>query len=238
MRALIVDDEPLVRNELAYVLARAEPDWELREAESGLEALTMMRKASYDVVFLDVRMPGLGGVELASALEGLSPQPPVVFVTAHQHYALDAFGVGAFDYLLKPVSEERMALTLRRLRARQRKPVPAGAAESRLAVDEDGATVFVRVADVRYIEARDHSVSVALFDRRYRLRGTLSECEQRLRPHGFLRVHRAYLVNPQHVLAVKPLQSGLYLLDLEDRMRSHIPVSRHYANIVRTVLQA
>lgn len=108
--------------------------------------------------------------------------------------------------------------------------------QDRLAVEADRTTVFVPIGDIRYVEARGHVVSVAVLDRRFRFRGTLEECESRLRPHGFLRAHRAYLVNAQHVLAVTPLQAGLYLLHVDDRVRSRIPVSRNYAPQVRNAL--
>jgi len=106
----------------------------------------------------------------------------------------------------------------------------------RLPVEAGRTTVFVPVTDICFVEARGHVVSVAINDRRFRFRGTLEECATRLRSHGFLRAHRAYLVNAQHVLAVTPLQSGLYVLHVDDGARSQIPVSRHYARVVRRSL--
>lgn len=109
-------------------------------------------------------------------------------------------------------------------------------APNRLAVEVDRETVFIPIGDIRYIEARGHTVSVAVLDRHFRFRGTLEECENRLRPHGFLRAHRAYLVNARHVVAVTPQHAGLYLLHVDDRTRSRIPVSRNHAPEVRSAL--
>ncbi|MGH7660412.1 MAG: LytR/AlgR family response regulator transcription factor [Vulcanimicrobiaceae bacterium] len=114
--------------------------------------------------------------------------------------------------------------------------LPAAALQERLPVEADRTTVFIPAGEIRYVEARGHVVSVAVLDRCFRFRGTLEECENRLRAHGFLRAHRAYLVNAQHVLAVTPIHSGLYLLHVDDRARSRIPVSRSYAPEIRRSL--
>lgn len=108
--------------------------------------------------------------------------------------------------------------------------------QERLPVEADRTTVFVPIGDIRFIEARGHMVSVAVLDRTFRFRGTLEECESRLRSHGFMRAHRAYLVNAQRIVAVTPLHSGLYVLHVDDRTRSQIPVSRHYAPKIRRSL--
>lgn len=234
MKALVVDDEPLVRNELVYMLARVARDCAVQEAESAVHALALLQQSSYDVVFLDVRMPGLSGLDAAAVIEKLPRRPHVVFVTAHEDYALRAFELAAFDYLLKPVTEERLAATVGRLRgtvgAKRR---PDAVVSGRLPVDGGGRTFLVPVADIRYVQARGHTVTVVLFEQTFRFRGTLAECAQRLGSHGFIRVHRAYLVNPRHVVEANPMLAGAYLLRVDDRSHSEVPVSRNFANAVR-----
>jgi len=112
----------------------------------------------------------------------------------------------------------------------------ADAPQDRIALEDDRTTVFARVSQIRYVEARGHLVDVALYERRLRYRGTLAQCQSRLQPYGFIRVHRSYLANPRHVIAAKPLQSGLYVLFVDDRSFSQVPVSRQHANRVRRAL--
>lgn len=238
MKALVVDDEPLVRSELVYILQRVADDCTVREAESALDALAQLQRTPYDVVFLDIKMPGLDGLEAAALIDRLPRRPHIVFVTAHEAHALEAFAVAASDYLLKPVTEERLAATLHRLRVglgrrRGAEPVHSG----RLPVDAGGRTMLVAIDDVRFVQARGHLVSVSLHDQSLRFRGTLGDCAARLEPHGFLRVHRAYLVNPKHVLEINPFDAGTYALRVDDREGSEIPVSRNYAAEVRKALQ-
>jgi two-component system response regulator LytT len=238
VKALVVDDEPLVRNELAYMLARVARDCAVKEADSAVQALALLQQSAYDVVFLDVRMPGMTGLDAAAVIEHLPKRPHVVFVTAHEDHALRAFELAAFDYLLKPVTEERLALTLGRMRSRTAANQRGEASASgRLPVDSGGRTFLVPVADIRFVQARGHVVTVALFDQAFRFRGTLGECMRRLEPNGFLRVHRAYLVNPRHVVEANPILAGAYALRVDDRARSEVPVSRNFAASVRAAFQ-
>ena len=234
MRALVVDDEPVVRKDLVYTLGRVAPDWRVEEAESAVEALALLQSAQYDVVFLDIRMPGLDGINAAAVINRLPKRTNVVFVTAYPDYALSAFDVAASDYLLKPVSEERLSDTIRRLNSQPEQKKPEQAEHARLPVVDEGRTLLLHIEDVRFVEARDHLVSVKLFDQSYRFRGSLGECAARLDRHGFLRVHRAYIVNPRHVVEVNGFLGGTYVIRVDDRTRSEVPVSRNFAPVVRT----
>ena len=234
MRALVVDDEPLVRNEFVYMLARVVRDCAVREAGTALQALSLLQHAPFDVVFLDIRMPGLSGLEALSVINRIPNHPRVVFVTAHEDHALRAFELEEFDYLLKPVTEQRLAATCERLRIETGAKSHVPATQGRLPVDGLGRTLFVPVSDIRYVVARGHAISVALYDKVFRFRGTLADCVQRLEPYDFLRVHRAYLVNPHHVVDVSPLAAGAYALHVDDHARSEVPVSRNFAPAVRT----
>jgi DNA-binding LytR/AlgR family response regulator len=236
MKALVVDDEPVVRKELVYTLGRVAPHCKVEEAESAAEALALLQSSAFDVVFLDIRMPGVDGLDTAAILKRLPKRPGIVFVTAYPDYALSAFDVAASDYLLKPVTEERLADTLRRLGSGPgaKKPEPEHA---RLPVVDEGRTLLLRIEDIRFVEARDHVVTVRLFDQSYRFRGPLSECAERLERHDFLRVHRAYIVNPRHVVEVNNFLGGTYVIRVDDRTRSEVPVSRNFAQAVRQAFE-
>ena len=237
MKALVVDDEPLVRNEFVYMLARVASDCAVREAGTALQALSLLQHAPFDVVFLDIRMPGLSGLEALSLINRIPNHPRVVFVTAHEDHALRAFELAAFDYLLKPVTEQRLAATFERLRTAAAAKTHAPPLQGRLPVEGRGRTLLVPVSDIRYVAARGHVVSVALYDQTFRFRGTLADCEQRLESYDFMRVHRAYLVNPHHVVDVSTLIAGAYALHVDDRVRSEIPVSRNFAPAVRAAFE-
>jgi DNA-binding LytR/AlgR family response regulator len=114
MRALVVDDEPLVRSELVYTLGKVADDIEVTEAADAVEALRELAGAAYDVVFLDINLPRLSGLEATKVINALPSPPQVVFVTAHDTHALDAFDLAAFDYVVKPVSQARLAQTVER----------------------------------------------------------------------------------------------------------------------------
>ena len=239
MRALVVDDEPLVRSELVYALERIVPDCKVSEAETGLEALAMLQASAYEVVFLDIHLQGVSGLEAVSVIKRLPKPPQVVFVSAHQAHAVDAFALAAFDYLLKPVTEERLQLTMKRMLARSRSPSTTApfVLNGRLAVEDGDRTRLVSVAEVRYVEARGHVVMVSLYDEAFRFRGTLGECAERLEKYGFLRTHRAYLVNPQHVIELSPFLAGTYTLRVDNRARSEVPVSRSFVPSIRCAFE-
>lgn len=236
MRALIVDDEPLVRSELVYALERVADDIETSEATTAIDALARLQNESFDIVFLDIRMPSLSGLDAMAVIAKLRKKPEVVFVTAHDDHAVDAFELDATDYLLKPVSVERLRKTLERVRSR-RADGSGGATvvqAARFPVERQGRTMLVRPSDIRFVRAQGHDVTVHTFDGEFRFRGTLGECASRLEPRGFLRVHRAYLVNPEHVIEVRPFFAGAYVLLTDDKAHTEVPVSRAYAKAARS----
>lgn len=231
LRALIVDDEPHVRSELAYALQLSGEDVQAEECATALEALAKLQNETFDVLFLDIRMPGLSGLDAMRVIENLPRRPQVAFVTAHDDHAIAAFEHEAVDYLLKPVTVPRLQKTLARVRARKTE-APAPIAPVRIPVDLEGRTMLIPPAEIRYVAAAGHEVTVQTFERAFRYKGTLAECAERLR--GLLRVHRAYLVNPQHVVEVRPFFAGTYMLVTDDKQRSEVPVSRAFAKTVRS----
>ena len=156
MRVLVVDDEALVRSELVYALGKVAGELEVTEAPDAVEALRELAGAQYDVVFLDISLPGLSGLEATKIINALPSPPHVVFVTAHDGHAVDAFELAAFDYVVKPVSEARLARTLERLRAAREssaQPAPAVANTGRVALEDGERTRLVKTAEIRYVQA-------------------------------------------------------------------------------------
>lgn len=199
LRVLAVDDEPPALDELAFLLGRDDRVGEVQTCGSAAEALRLLQGEAYDVVLLDIAMPGLSGLDLAQVLRQFRQPPAVVFVTAHAHHAVEAFDLRAVDYLLKPVHEER----LREAIGRVRDEAGSGDPDEQLPVELGGVTRFVRRSDVRYASAQGDYVRLHTPTGNPLVRMPLSALEQRWADAGFVRVHRSILVSLAHVEEVR-----------------------------------
>jgi DNA-binding LytR/AlgR family response regulator len=245
VRVLIVDDEAPARSELRYQLGTHPDVRVIGEAANGAEALELVRALSYDVLFLDIAMPEVSGLEFARALHGGRLGPPfIVFVTAHDEHALRAFGLSAVDYLLKPVSPERLAACLDRLRVLtgtalpERRGEPPAPRLPRFLTGRAGEKAIpVAVQQVALLVATDDQVEMVVADgRRLRLSGTLATWTAELGREGFLRCHRSYLVNPRHILEVAPAFGGGQELRVRG-VEAPVPVSRKRLALVKERLR-
>lgn len=230
LRALVVDDEEASRRDLFSLLVRE--GVEVEEAASAEEALERLRSDPFDAVFLDIRMPGLTGLEAVRVLQDLPDPPLVVFVTAYPDHALDAFEEEALDYLVKPVAPARLRRTLERLERWRRESIPL---LEKIPVPLGDRTLLLDTREIRYVSASGDTTSLATYDASYTTRYTLRELRRRLGPR-FLQVHRSYLVNLDHIVEVVPFFKGTFLLRLNDRGRTRIPVSRREAARLRLLL--
>lgn len=242
LSVMVVDDEAPARDELAFLLQQQELVGRVAQAASATECLALLGRGEIDAVFLDVRMPHLDGLALARLIGQMARPPQVVFVTAYEDHAVEAFGLAVTDYLMKPVRPERLGVTVQRLaRSRSSGAVaaqPAAAAlPDRIAVSARGQIRLLPAADVRVAIADGEGVTVRTADGRYHVRQTLHELEERLEPHGFLRVHRAYLVNLNHVSSIDSFFNGTYLLKLAGLPDLTVPVSRRHAADLRAAIR-
>jgi DNA-binding LytR/AlgR family response regulator len=201
MRVLAVDDEAPARAELAYLLGRDPRVSEVLTAGDGAEALRMLETTTVDALFVDIRMPGLDGLDLARVLRRFSSPPAVVFVSAYDNHALEAFDLRAVDYLMKPVREERLAEAVGRVlesrgRALAPEPVPTAAEDDdeTIAVELGGVTRFVRRSEVVYVEAHGDYARLVTADGRHLVRVSLALLEEQWADAGFVRIHRRWLV--------------------------------------------
>jgi two-component system LytT family response regulator len=241
IRALIVDDEPPAR-ELIATLLRDEPDVEVvGECANGRKAVTAIERLSPDLVFLDVRMPGLDGFGVLAELP-VEQWPMIVFVTAYDEHAVRAFKVHALDYLLKPFEYERLREAVRRARAKMNQR--NGASEQsrllslleslqngaqswdRVVVREAGRVTFLKPDEIDWIEAEGNYVSLHVGTKSHLLRETMNAVEARLEVRNFLRVSRSALVNLERIKEWQPLFHGDSVLVLKDGTR--LTVSRVY----------
>ncbi|CAM3003399.1 LytTR family DNA-binding domain-containing protein [Paenibacillus sediminis] len=239
LRIMIAEDERLAREELIYLLSK-EPDVVLLpSAASGIEALDLAEKHRPDAIFLDIEMPEMNGIQAAHRLHQMEPKPSIVFTTAYDQYALEAFQVEAVDYLLKPYDEERFRRTLERIRARKAESGSTlGAAKqmeppqvlpfkkNKLLVEEGGRIIVLEAEHFLYAVKEDKVTLIHLTDgRSYATKQTLQELEEKLGT-AFFRTHRSYLVNLDYIQEIEPWFNGAYNAILSDMSRTKIPVSR------------
>lgn len=243
LRLLIVDDEPLAR-ERVRALLRAEPDVEIvGECGNGPDAVAAIQRDRPDVVFLDVQMPGCDGIAVVNQIPP-EDRPVVIFVTAHDKFAIDAFGVHATDYLLKPFDAERFQTALQRatdaVRARKAGDLnarlenlladaaPAAKKPSRLAFKSEGRVVFLKPEDIIWVEAADNYVVLHLVEGqgpRLMLRETMASIEKRLGSEDFARINRSAVVRVDQVKELQPTFHGDYTVVLHNGTR--LPLSRN-----------
>lgn len=223
MRAMIVDDEAPARSELRFLLEETGRVESITEASSAREAVEKLMEAKAEVIFLDISMPKTSGMQLAEALHKLKNPPAIVFVTAYSEYALDAFGVDAVDYLMKPVESDRLELALDKVEPAA--PQSHSSVE-RIPVVKSGRKVLVPIDQIRYIEAKDDYSCIYTDNDRFLSTISLAKLEEKLAPHGFFRVHRGYIVNLEFVEDVEVISSGILQLGINGIEGKKISVSR------------
>jgi two-component system LytT family response regulator len=263
LRALIVDDEPLARARLCELLG-VEADVEvIGECGNGDDAVIAIARDRPDLVLLDIQMPELDGFGVVRAV-GVERMPAVVFVTAHDEHAVAAFEIHAVDYVLKPVDPDRFAEAVRRAQRRIAAsaggaghgddrdlrerlaalvaevsaavaPPSLTASSGRLAIKGEGRVVFVRIADVDWVEAMDNYVRLHIGRDVHMMRETLSNLETRLPGTTFLRIHRSAIVNIERIREVQPWFAGDYVVILTDGTK--LTTGRRYRTAVQALLE-
>ena len=230
LRVLVIDDERPALDELAFLLERDPRVHGVLTSDSATDALRVLQDLSVDAVFLDISMPGLSGLELAQVLARFKTPPPVVFVTAHEQHAVEAFELNAVDYVLKPVREERLAEAVRRVVEGTH---PARAAEDdQVAVELGGVTRFISRADITYVEAQGDYARLHTADGSHLLRTPLATLEQEWQAAGFVRIHRSLLVSLPHVDEVRT-EAGRCTVVVAG---TELAVSRRHTRALRDLL--
>ena len=236
---LIVEDEPLARRRLRELIRDVRWLQCLGEASSGRAAIAAIDELQPDLVFLDVQLPGVSGIEVLSRVRH---KPAVIFTTAHDQFAVTAFEIGAIDYLLKPFGRERFGRAIERARPMLERQVGAQTTERarevlkegripRLFVREAGRIVPIRVASIEWLEACDDYVIVHTQGRSLRMNVPLSDLERRLDPVVFVRVHRSHVVNLDHVVSWMPYDGSRFQITL--RSGTTIMASRQRSRLLR-----
>ncbi len=230
LQVLVVDDERPTLDEIAWLLDRDPRIGQVLTCDSATEALRLLQETEVDAIFLDVQMPGLTGLELAQVLTRFKVTPSIVFVTAHDQHAVEAFDLRAVDYVLKPVRADRLAEAVRRVVDGGGRP--AISADEQIAVERGGVTRFVNRSDIRYVEAQGDYARLHTSDGSHLLRAPLTQLEEQWRPAGFVRIHRSLLVSLAHISEVR-MESGRCTVRVGD---TDLQVSRRHTPQLRELL--
>lgn len=245
LRVLIADDDAGMRSVMRKIIAKVEGFALVAEAGDGRTAIELVEKLKPNVVFLDVEMPEMSGVECARAIQDMNPAIIIIFATAHDTYMGDAFEVYAFDYLVKPFKVERVIQTLERARDRlgQRgeKPAdtpvrrgPACAVEGRLMLRHREGVTFIDLRDILLVQREDRSTVLYTADgERYVTGDSLAEMEERLNSDTFFRCHKSYIINLNHIKDITPYGRWTYVVRLEGTKHDALITHEKYEELER-----
>jgi DNA-binding LytR/AlgR family response regulator len=235
LTVLAVDDEPPALDELAYLLDADPRVFAVHTAGDATEALRVLRDTDVDAVFLDIRMPGLDGMELARVLRRFARPPAIVFVTAYDDGAVDAFDLGVTDYVRKPVRAERLAESLRRVATLRAVPVataPRAVDELTIPVELAGTTRMLPRSAVRWVEAQGDYARLHTADASHLVRVSLATLAEQWADAGFVRIHRSFLVQIRLIAELRLTHSG-YVVAVDG---SQLPVSRRHTRELKDKL--
>ncbi|WP_042461884.1 LytR/AlgR family response regulator transcription factor [Neobacillus dielmonensis] len=242
LKAYIVDDEPLARDELKYLLSRTGQVDILGESDCIEDAVAAVKVLKPDLVFLDIELAEENGLTLARQLETLEPAPAIVFATAYDEYALQAFELNAVDYILKPFDEERIQKTLEKIKSMQKlasKQTPLQASvppnrNGKMPVMVDERIILLTIAEIVYLETSEGKCNIVTMDQTYKVTDALVVLEKKLPSPKFFRVHRSYIVNLDYINEIEPWFNSTYNLLMKDG--SKVPVSRTYVKELKQLL--
>ena len=253
IRVMVVDDEKPARDELCWLLKKNQDIKVIAEAENGMKALSILEKEEVDLILLDIQMPGLTGLETAREILSHPPFPQIIFVTAYDQFAIEAFDVNALDYLLKPIEESRLERGLNRARNRlmkqdelaelgqkimsliitEKKESPGDI--KKLTVYRDGRHIPISFDSIVMLTAQDkHSLIYTVYGS-YSYRKSLSQVEELVADDALFKCHRSYTINLNYVEAVEPWFNNAYLLKLK-YVEERIPVSRSRTAELKQIL--
>lgn len=251
IRAIVVDDETPAREELIYILKSFKDIEVIGQGGHGQEALLLNKELNPDLIFLDIDMPGLSGIEVAEELLKDSHRPFIVFVTAYEKYAIDAFEVNAIDYILKPISESRLEKGLKRICKsidtkeddylekienllsslnKNQEKLP-----TRISLNHNGTLIPIDVEDIIYASIEDKTTVVYTSKGKFKINSTLNELKDRLNSPKFFRSHRSFLVNLDSIEAIEPWFNCTYNLKLRGT-KEMILVSRSQSKEFREIM--
>ena len=250
MRLLIVDDEPLARHELRYLLEGFEQVGQVLEADDEVSTLAIVQDEAIDGVFLDIHLTAESGLDVAKKINQLDQPPMIIFATAYDEYALKAFERNARDYIMKPFDQARVKQAVMKLHKAleqqtvsdsasepatlQQKPTELPLESAAIPIYSDDRFQLVKPRDIMAIEVQQGSIILYLMNKVLTTQGTLKEWEEKLSNDPFLRVHRSYMIHIDHIKEIQPWFNNTYQVIMSDELK--IPVSRTYLKTFKQVI--
>ena len=242
LRVYIVDDEPLARDELKYLLLRCKVAEIVGESDCVDNALADIHILKPDLVFLDIELADENGLNIAKKLGEYNPAPALIFATAYDEYALQAFDLNAVDYILKPFEEERILKALEKVKRTrginnvQQRPgtQPVREVKGKIPVLVDDRIILLNCRDILYLESRDGKCIIKTKELEYKISDALVMIEKKINDGAFLRVHRSFIVNVDKIAEIEPWFNSTYNLTMEGG--SKVPVSRTYVKELRMLV--
>lgn len=242
MHILIVDDEPLARNELTYLIHQISKHIKISEADDSESALAIIEGDQVDGVFLDIHLTSENGLDVAQAINNLADPPAIIFATAYDEYAVKAFERDAIDYILKPFTLERVSRTIQRLAFYMEQQLKAQSssrpfvshAKDRIPIEAGDKIIILPIEEILAIEVLKGETTLYTKDKKYYDNQPLIKWERKLTDHPFIRVHRSYLIQINAIREVQPWFNQTYQITLVNGMK--IPVSRSYLKVFKESL--
>lgn len=238
---MIAEDERLTREELAYLLQQEEHFTLCPSAENGLQLLELYDQYEPELIFLDIHMPSLSGIDAAKQLRSKAKKNNrklyLIFITAYDEYAIEAFNLEAVDYLLKPYDFERFKEAISRVYKHLKQPLPQRPISSKLLIEDGEKTIVLTPGSIFFAVRSERFVEIHTEKGSIQTKMTLQDLEEKLTHSPFFRSHRSYLVNLDYIAEIVPWFNGAYNLILKNKEKTQIPVSRSAAKLLFEILQ-
>lgn len=240
INVLIADDEIHAREEVKYLLHKYRDFTVIGEANHGMEVLKLNHSLKPDVIFLDIKMPTLDGIEVAKIINDLKDKPELIFLTAYDDYAVNSYEFDVIDYLLKPISEERFEKSIQKLRAKfadniispKESEIKNDKTKGVISSYKNGLIIPIRYTEILYATIYERETLLVTKDDEYKINLTLGQLYQLLKDHDFFRTHKSYIVNLDYIKSIEPWFNSTYNVLIEYR-NIKIPVSRNYVKEFR-----
>ncbi|MGB9678733.1 MAG: LytR/AlgR family response regulator transcription factor [Thermoanaerobacteraceae bacterium] len=231
LKALIIDDEQPARDELKYLLKDYNFIQIIGESENGLEALKKAEELQPEVIFLDINIPKINGCEVAKNLSNFSKPPYIVFITAYDMHALEAFEIGAVDYLLKPISQQRLYKSLEKIKQffisfNENKNTFENKLE-KLAVEKNGRIKLINIKEIIFAKAYSGDTIIKTKNDTFTYKGTIKNLKEILNQENFFRAQKSYIVNINEIIEIIPWFKGTYWIIMNDEIKTQISVSKN-----------